>query len=66
MKKNVNVLLCTAIAAIALLFSGCATICGGAMYYAHVKVKDHPNAKITVNGEYKGMGETKFKHARRK
>lgn len=46
-------------------FTSCATICGGARYNATVVVPDHPLAKITVNGEYKGEGVATFKHARR-
>ena len=40
-----------------LLFSSCATIVGGAKYNARVRVPDHPNAKITINGQYRGNGE---------
>jgi len=45
------------LAAFALSFSSCATIVGGAKYNARVRVPDHPNAKITINGRYQGNGE---------
>ena len=45
------------LAAFALSFSSCATIVGGAKYNARVRVQDHPDAKITVNGQYLGNGE---------
>lgn len=40
-----------------LLFSSCATLVGGAKYNARVRVPDHPNAKININGQYRGNGE---------
>ena len=40
-----------------VLISSCATIIGGSKYYAHVKVSDHPNAKISYNGVYQGAGQ---------
>ncbi len=43
--------------AIALSFTSCATIFGSSSYNAKVSVPDHPNAKITVNGQQKGNGE---------
>lgn len=43
--------------AFTLSFSSCATIVGGAKYNARVKVPDHPNAKISINGQYRGNGE---------
>lgn len=43
-----------------LSFSSCATIIGGAKYYAKVQVPGHPDARITVNGQYKGDGEANF------
>ena len=46
-----------ALAAITLSFSSCATVVGGAKYNARVRVPDHPNARITVNGQYLGDGE---------
>ena len=55
MKKTLfKLFLC---ATFGLLFSSCATIAGGAKYNARVKVPDHPNAKITINGQYRGNGE---------
>ena len=47
--------------AVALLFSSCATICGGSNYYAHVNVEGHPKATITYNGLVRGTGQTTFK-----
>lgn len=46
-----------ALVAFALSFSSCATIVGGAKYNARVRVPDHPNAKISINGQYRGNGE---------
>ena len=55
MKKTLFTLfLC---ATISLLFTSCAAIFGGAQYNARVKVPDHPNAKISINGQYRGNGE---------
>lgn len=45
------------LAAFELSFSSCATIVGGAKYNARVRVPDHPNAKISINGMYRGNGE---------
>jgi hypothetical protein len=39
-----------------ILLSGCATICGGSRYIAHVTVKDHPNANIYYQGNLEGKG----------
>lgn len=47
------------------LSSGCATIAGGSRYYAHVRVTDHPNAKIIYKGENKGTGSASFKAMRK-
>ena len=44
--------------------SSCATIAGGSRYYAHVKVQDHPNAKIEYNEVVKGTGDAVFKTKR--
>lgn len=44
-------------ATLSLLFTSCATIVGGAKYNARVQVPDHPNAKISINGQYRGNGE---------
>lgn len=54
MKKLYLLFFC---ATFTLLFSSCATIVGGAKYNARVRVPDHPNAKITINGSYQGNGE---------
>lgn len=55
MKRTVfTLLLCTTFS---LLFSSCAAIVGGAKYNARVRVPDHPNAKISINGQYRGNGE---------
>lgn len=40
-----------------LLFTSCATLVGGAKYNARVQVPNHPDAKITVNGQYLGNGQ---------
>lgn len=55
-----KIVLCFCLAAIALSFSSCATIIGGAKYNAKVQVPNHPNAMISVNGEVKGQGEANF------
>jgi len=55
MKRHLFVLL--VLSAFGLSFSSCATIVGGAKYNAHVEVPDHPDAKITVNGQYLGNGQ---------
>ena len=39
------------------LFTSCATLVGGAKYNARVQVPNHPDAKITVNGQYLGNGQ---------
>ena len=55
MKKVLVILfLC---ATFSFLFTSCAAIFGGAQYNARVKVPDHPNAKISINGQYRGNGE---------
>ena len=61
--KKLFVLLC--FASFALSFSSCATIIGGAKYNAKVQVPNHPNASISVNGEFKGQGEANFLVKRR-
>lgn len=58
-------LLCMFSTLIALCFSSCATIIGGAKYNAKVQVPNHPNATITVDGQYKGQGEANFLVKRR-
>jgi len=58
MKKKILLFVFSAL--IALSFSSCATIIGGAKYNAKVQVPGHPNATITVDGEYKGQGEANF------
>ena len=60
-----KVLLFLSSVAFALLFSSCATIIGGAKYNAKVQVPGHPNATITVDGQYKGQGEANFLVKRR-
>lgn len=60
-----NFIILISLSVIAFTFQSCATICGGARYNATVKVPDHPMAKITVNGEYKGQGEVHFLYGRR-
>ena len=52
-------------ASFAFSFSSCATIIGGAKYNAKVQVPNHPNASISVNGEFKGQGEANFLVKRR-
>lgn len=58
MKKKLLLFLFSA--SFALSFSSCATIIGGAKYNAKVQVPGHPNASITVDGQYKGQGEANF------
>jgi len=53
------------LAAGTVLFSSCATIVGGGKYYAHVNIKNHPNAVISYNGEVLGQGYAAFKVPRR-
>lgn len=55
MKKTLLILLLCA--TFGLLFSSCATLVGGAKYNAHVQVPNHPDAKVTVNGQYLGNGQ---------
>ncbi len=43
------------------LFSSCGTIFGGAKYYAHVTIDNHPNASITYKGINQGYGSAIFK-----
>lgn len=40
-----------------LLYSSCATICGGAKYNANIVVNQKPNAKIYYKGEEVGTGK---------
>ena len=61
--RKLVVLLC--FATIVISFSSCATIIGGAKYNAKVQVPNHPDATISVNGEYKGQGEANFLVKRR-
>ena len=61
--KKLFIILC--FASIAFSFSSCATIIGGAKYNAKVQVPNHPDATISVNGEYKGQGEANFLVKRR-
>lgn len=42
---------------VSTLFANCATICGGSRYYAHVVVKDKPNARIMYEGSLEGTGK---------
>ena len=61
--KKLFIILC--FASIVFSFSSCATIIGGAKYNAKVQVPNHPDATISVNGEYKGQGEANFLVKRR-
>ena len=63
MKKSTLLILLFVV--IALSFSSCATIIGGAKYNAKVQVPGHPNATISVDGQYKGQGEANFLIKRR-
>ncbi len=49
------------LAIVSLLSSSCATIIGGSKYYAHVKVKNHPNANIEYKEAYQGSGNAVIK-----
>ena len=62
MKKTIIILWCVATV---LFLSSCATIFGGEKYNAKVYVPDHPNAVISVDGQYKGKGEANFKVKRK-
>lgn len=62
MKKFIYLL--TLLAAYGLLTS-CATIIGGSKYYAHVKVEDHPNAKIEYKDVYQGTQNASLKVKRK-
>lgn len=53
------------VASVVVLFSSCATICGGSNYYAHINVSGHPKAHITYNGLERGMGQAMFKVKRK-
>lgn len=55
MKKH-SVLLLFVIG-VTFFFSSCATIIGGMKYNAKVQVPNHPDAAISVNGEWMGKGE---------
>lgn len=48
------------------ILQGCATIAGGSKYFAHVTVKDHPNATIEYKGIEQGTGSATFKVPRAK
>jgi hypothetical protein len=49
-----------------LLLSGCATICGGSTYNAHVIINNnHPQAQIIYLGETRGYGDAIFKVPRK-
>jgi hypothetical protein len=50
-----------ALLAIAAMANGCATICGGSNYIAHVKVLNHPNAKVSNEGMFEQTGNATFK-----
>lgn len=39
-----------------VLFSSCAVMFGGSKYNAQISVKDHPKAKIMINGIERGKG----------
>lgn len=47
------------------LLTSCATIIGGSKYYAHVKIEDHPNAKIEYNDVYQGTQNAMIKIKRK-
>lgn len=49
-----------------LSLCSCATLVGGAKYNAKIVVSNHPDAKIIVNGQYEGTGETNVILKRRK
>ena len=48
-----------------VFFSSCATIFGGSIYVAHIKVEKYPSASITYNGLERGKGEASIKVKRR-
>ncbi len=49
------------IATFSFLTTSCATIVGGSKYYAHVKVPEHPYARIEYKGQYIGNGSAMVK-----
>jgi hypothetical protein len=56
MKKNHLPLAIILATLVVLHLSSCATIIGGSNYYAHVTVKDHPNATIEYKNSIRGKG----------
>jgi hypothetical protein len=46
---------------ISIILSSCATICGGASYYAHINVRNSNSAQISYNGKVKGHGSAIIK-----
>lgn len=48
-----------------ILYSSCATICGGSKYNAHIVVNKRPNAKIIYKGEEVGTGKATVSVKRR-
>lgn len=63
MKKRFLLFLFSVVTAFS--FSSCATIIGGAKYNAKVQIPGHPDATISVDGQYKGQGEANFLVKRR-
>jgi hypothetical protein len=55
MKKRV--LLVTSLVCLSLVFNSCGVMFGGSKYNGTIKVKDHPNAEIFVNGQKLGSGQ---------
>lgn len=51
--RNISLMFITS----SVLFSSCATICGGSKYKAHIVVNKKPNAKIFYKGEEVGNGK---------
>lgn len=61
MRKTRKVFYSLTIVLSMIILSSCATIVGGSGYWAHVKVPDHPNAKISYKGVYQGTGTAVIK-----
>ncbi|MGL2964618.1 hypothetical protein ACSVH2_12420 [Flavobacterium sp. RSB2_4_14] len=54
---NKKVLIFTGLISISLVMSSCGVMFGGSKYNGTIKVKDHPNAEISVNGQKLGNGQ---------
>lgn len=62
MKKTVTILLLSIFASVSL--SSCGVMFGGSKFTGTIAVKDHPKAKIVVNGNTIGEGTASITHPR--